>query len=110
MGSENSKEAQKIQEFRNEYDLIRTEYDPRFKDVVIYRKKSDPSRMVITKEKMFKNQEELNEFIQGLTKRKNLYNDSVVKLIAVLGKKKNKIIFKIHKFNNSRYSLTNSKF
>lgn len=85
MGAPNTKEEQRIKQFREEYDLIRTEYDPRFKDVVIYRKKSEPGIMVITKEKMFKNQEELNDFLQGLSKRKTLYHENVVRLIAVLG-------------------------
>lgn len=86
MGAVNTKEEQKIQKFKEEYDQIRTEFDPRFKDVVIFRKKSDPAKMVITKEKMFKNQEELNDFLRGLSKRRSLLSDNVVKLIAVLGK------------------------
>lgn len=85
MGAENSKEAKRIEEFKQEYEQIRTEFDPRFKDVVIFRKKVNPAQMVITKEKMFKNQEELDEFMRGLSKRRNLYHDNVVQLIAVLG-------------------------
>ena len=85
MGNESSFDKSP-EDFLKEYELIRTEYDERFKEVKIFRSKNKQNKKIVTKERIFKNKEEADRFLKQANKRKALYNDNVARLLAILSK------------------------
>ena len=85
MGGVNSNQ-QVIDQFKNEYEEVKTQYDQLYGEVTVYRKKSNPSFMVMAKEKIFPDEYQCRSFLEKAKKRKLCHGDNVAKLLMVLCK------------------------
>lgn len=91
MGNKSS--IQKEEEiFTEEYEELKTEFNERYGEVKIFKKKASPQIKVLTKEIWFENQQKYEEFIFKVKKRKNIYSDNIAALKLAISKK---ILFKI---------------
>ena len=85
MGAEQSK-GKTIEQFRKEYEEVRTEYDNRVGEVKIYKSKKNPDMQVMSKVKTFQRQGEFDKFLKKIKKRKILESANVTPLLLTIGK------------------------
>lgn len=84
MGNSDSTAA--TQQFRQEYQEVKKEYNQHLGDIIIFKKRSNPNIMVMAKEKAFQNPEHISIFQNELMKRQKVRTDNVASLLNVLSK------------------------
>lgn len=82
MGNSNSAAA--IQNFKQEYQEVKTEYNQHLGEITIFKLRSNPNILVMAKEKLFQNPEHIHFFQQELNKRQRINTDNLATLLNVL--------------------------
>lgn len=85
MGGVNSNQ-QTIEQFQRDYEEVKTQYDEHYGEIMVYRKISNPSFMVMAKERFFNEEATWQKFLKRVKKRKLSHGDNVAKLLTVLRK------------------------
>lgn len=82
----NSGSGAAAENFRQQYQEVKTEYNQHLGEITIFKKNSNPNIMVMSKEKVFQNPEQIAFFQHELSKRQRLNTDNIASLLNVLSK------------------------
>lgn len=85
MGGVNSNE-QTIEQFKKEFEEVKTQYDQHFGEIVVYRKIHNHNFMVMAKDRIFNDEREAQKFLKRAKIRMRSHNGNVAKILTFFGK------------------------
>ena len=86
MGGANSHEKT-LEQFKSEFEEMKTQYDQNFGEFVVYRKIDDPDFMVMTKERFMNDELSARKFLKRVKRRQGSHGENVAKLLTIFQNK-----------------------